>query len=314
MGRMRAQIAFLRKFAHFYDSGVALAEALRLARGEIDDEFGEAVESVIDDIYRGNSLADALEARPHIFSGDVVALIRVGEQRGDISGAARSAADGLGGGVLDGALEFEEEVEALLMMAGDAIVLHVSPDGELRVRDADGLHTLEDRAPPGAIDGTLVRAGLAEREAGASSFVWQDRLVRVAAAPTGDFVSLVLRISGDELEEPATVAEWRAGPPRLLVVHGARYADFDGTLRAIARAFDAEGTVRVAVDLPVPELLAADDIESGLALDPDVLIACRVGAGDVARIREAVESGVRVVVAARSLGPFEALDPVICSI
>ena len=134
MGRTRAQIAFLRKFAHFYDSGVALAEALSLAKGEVGGDFAESIEAVIDDIYRGNGLADSLQSRPNLFSPDIIALIRVGEQRGDLSGAARSAADGLGGGVLDASGEHDAEVEALLMMAGDAHILHVNPEGELRVR------------------------------------------------------------------------------------------------------------------------------------------------------------------------------------
>jgi len=314
MGRMRAQIAFLRKFAHFYDSGVALAEALRLARGDTGGEFAESIDAVIDDIYRGNSLADAFQAHPHLFSSDIVAVVRAGEQRGDLSGAARSAADGLGGGVLDASVDLDDEVEALLMTAGDAHILHVSPEGVLRVRDADGLRVLDERARQGAIEGTLQRAQLEAGVAGASSFLWQDRLVRVAAAPTGDFVSLILRISGFGGAEESCVEEWRQGPSRLLVVHGERHADFDGTMRSIAALFEAEGTIRVAVDLPVPELLSAQDVESGMRFDPDLLIVCRLEPGDLARIGDAVESGVRVVVAARSLRPFDALDPVVCEI
>ena len=314
MGRTRAQITFLRKFAHFYDSGVALTEALGLAKGEISGEFAESIDAVIDDIYRGNSLADSLQARPQLFSPDIVALIRVGEQRGDLSGAARSAADGLGGGVLDSTGDHAAEVEALLMTAGDAHILHVNPEGELRVRGAQGLELIEDRARPGAIEGMLQRAGLQSGAAGTGAFLWQDRLIRVAAAPTGDFVSLVVRISGQPDREPATIEEWRAGPPRLLLVHGERHADFDGVMRAIAASFEGDGVVRVAVDLPVPELLAADDVESALQFDPDLLLVCRMAPGDLARVRDAVDSGVRVAVAARSLRPFESLSPLVCSI
>ena len=76
MGRTRAEITFLRKFAHFYDSGVALAEALSLAKGEVGGEFAESIDAVIDDIYRGNSLADALQSRPNLFSADIIARPR----------------------------------------------------------------------------------------------------------------------------------------------------------------------------------------------------------------------------------------------
>ncbi len=291
-----------------------MTEALSLAKGEISGEFAESIDAVIDDIYRGTSLADSLQARPQLFSPDIVALIRVGEQRGDLSGAARSAADGLGGGVLDASGDHAAEVEALLITAGDAHIVHVNPEGELRVRGTDGLELLEDRARPGAIDGMLERAGLKSGVAGAGSFLWQDRLIRVAAAPTGDFVSLVVRIAGHPESEPDEIAEWRAGPARLLLVHGERHADFDGVMRMIAASFDGDGVVRVAVDLPVPELLAAEDVESALQFDPDLLLVCRMAPGDLARVREAVESGVRVAVAARSLRPFEALNPLVCSI
>jgi hypothetical protein len=184
----------------------------------------------------------------------------------------------------------------------------------LRVRDADGLRTLSDRARSGAVEGALQRAGLDGTVAGSASFLWQNRLVRVAAAPTGDFVSLVLRISGADGAEPPEAVRWREGAPRLLVVHGARHADFDRTLRTIANGFDSQGFVRVAVDLPVPELLGAASVKSALNLDPDLLIVGRLEPGDVGRIREAVESGVRVAVAARSLRPFAAADPIVCPI
>jgi len=299
-----AQIAFFRKFAHLYDSGVALAEALRLACTEADGELADAVDGVLDDIYRGNSLADSMAARPQSFSEDIVGLIRSGEQRGDLGGAARSVADGLGRGVLDAIAVSEEAVEALLLAAGDARLLHVAPDGSLRARSGDALMPLEDRAPAGATAGLLQRAGMEGVRGGRGSFLWEDRLVRVASSSR----AMVLRIS----EAPGAVSDpvraWRDEPQRLLVVRGGRCADFDGSLRQIARAFDPEDCVRVGVDLPVPEVLDAPDLTTALALDPDLLLLRRADIDSMARVADALAQGVRVAVAAYSLLELEGFD------
>ena len=98
------------------------------------------------------------------------------------------------------------------------------------------------------------------------------------------------------------------------MLHGGRHSDFDAPLRAIADAFEPESHVRVAVDLPLAGLLTAPDVASALRLDPDLLLVCRVDGGDIERIGDAVEAGVRVVVATTAPRAFEALDPAICGI
>ncbi len=260
-----AQIAFFRKFAHLYDSGIGLTEALDLARGAIDGSLRAAVGHVIDDIYRGTSLADALGAWPDSFPVDVVALVRAGEHRGELSAAARSAADGLSGGVLDPSRPDEEAGEALLMAAGDARVLHVSDDGSVQSRTADGKLTDVDAAPAGAI------AALRQR---GPAFLWQDRLIRI----DGNEAHLVVRLSGLPMEDTDAVRKWREGEGGLLVLLGDRRADFDAALRGVLRAF--ENRVRVAVDLPVPEAVPAADFAHALRLDPDV-IALRYPSGEI---------------------------------
>ena len=56
-----ALVRFLGKFAHLYDSGVPLAEALGIARRGLPAPLEAALGGVVDDLYRGSSLADALE-------------------------------------------------------------------------------------------------------------------------------------------------------------------------------------------------------------------------------------------------------------
>jgi len=300
MDPTRAQIALFRKFAHLYDSGVSLAESLDLARGDLTGEIDDIVGEVLDDIYRGTSLADALAARSHCFSPEIVAVLRAGELRGELSAAARNAADGLEGGILERAEPDRAAGEALLLAAGDARFLHVS-DGVVRVRTDDGLRRLDEPPLPGAVAALLDRAG----DAGA--FLWEDRLVRMTVS--GGHVSIEL--SGVPGDEPPDARAWREGAGGLLVLHGDRRADFDAALRSVLRAFDPESTLRVAVGLPVPEAVAACDVATALRLDPDVIAVRRPGPGDVALLRAA---GVPAVVTTHDLAPYEQVACARCAI
>ena len=296
---MRAQIAFFRKFALLYDSGVALADALRLAASEADAELTTVIEAVLDAIYRGTSLADAMAVHPRYFSGEVVGLMRAGEQRGDMGGAARTVAEGLGGGVLDATEVAEGAVEALLLIAGDARVLHIARDGSLRARRGDTLMPLPERALPGGAAGLLQRAATT-----GGAYMWEDRLVRVTAS--GE--SVVIRISETPGSEPDEVCAWRDEAPRLLVVRGGRNADFDGALRAVARAFDGEECIRVAVGLPVPEVLNAPDLTTALRLDPDLLLVRRADIRSIDVVVDLVASGIRVALATHSSRGLDGID------
>lgn len=288
MDLRQALIRLFSKFAHLYDAGVPLAEALDLVRAELSPEAAEAVRGVVDDIYRGSSLADALERRGEIFGGEVVGLIRAGERRGDLGGAARSAAEGLAGRVLDPTPLPDLDLDALLEGAGDARAMHVEPDGRVRLR-LGGRLVDGGTAPSGAV------AALLERQGGA--FLWRDRLLRVAVARTAEGPAAVIRLSGAPGDEPAEAAAWRQGPPALLLVLGSRDADLDAVLRSILRAFDPDATKRVAVDLPAPEALSVGTVREALALDPDVLCVGRLEGRDAELL---VESGLHAVAGAYS--------------
>ncbi|MHC4958848.1 MAG: type II secretion system F family protein [Planctomycetota bacterium] len=248
------------KFAHLYDSGVPLAEALDLARGDVGPELHGAVGAIVEDLYRGVSFADGMRARPGVFSRDVAGIIAAGESRGELGTAARSVADGLRGHVLAAASAPRDEVEALLARAADVDALHLDPDGHVRVRRGGGI---EDA---GAARTAALIAALTEEAGEAGAFLWNDRLVRVAAAHTPVGAAAVVRVAPEPAPAPPQAAVWWSGPPRLLIVEA---ANPDGVLRDIVRGLD--GVRCVAVGLPVPEVICVADVATARALDPDVV-------------------------------------------
>ena len=298
MDRRQGQVLLFSRFAHLYDAGVPLAEALSLVSGELPPALCDAVRQIVDDIYRGISLADAMDRRPEIFAPEIVGMIRAGEQRGELGVTARSAADGLKGRVLDPTRLPEADIEALLASAGDARILHLDPDGRLRLRGAGGL---EDG---GELNAALLglafarRAGI-EAETGTGGFMWGDRLVRVATAATPEGLATVIRLSGVPDAEPEAAAGWRKGPPALLLVVG---GDTDARLRSVLRAFDPATTKRVAIDLPAPEALSVTTLDAALALDPDVVCMARLRRTEDAERLAA--SGVHTVAGVDSEAPF----------
>jgi len=292
------QIRLFEKFAHFYDSGVPLAEALELARAGLADPVFEAVQQVVEDLYRGSHLADAMARRPDVFGADIVGIVRVGERRGELGTSARQVAAGLSGEILEPAAGADADLDELLERAGDGLrVIHLEPGRRLRLRTPDGLEDGGEADTPALIAALDRRAGFE------GAFLWNDRLVRVAivAGPAA-----VVRLSGVPVPEPPEAREWRTGRPGLLVVTGGRYADFDATLRGVLRAFDATATKRVAVGLPAPEALAVADLDEALSQDPDVVCVASVAdPDDVLDLEAAVDAGIRVVAGTPAPGMFQ---------
>ena len=92
------QFLLFSKFAHLYDAGVPLAEALELAGRETRELLKEVIDGIVEDLYRGTTLADSLAAHQEIFSAEVIGILRAGEGRGELGEAARAVAGGLEGG------------------------------------------------------------------------------------------------------------------------------------------------------------------------------------------------------------------------
>jgi hypothetical protein len=300
-----SQITLFRKFAHLYDSGVPLPDALEIARAEVGEPLQGTVQGIVAELYAGTSLADAMEKRQEAFSPEIIGIIRAGEERGELGQAALSAASGLKERFLEPRRVAEAEVDAMLESAGDAHFLHLEPSGQLRIRTANGL------SDGGEVDTANLAAALARRagigrEAGHGAFLWRNRLVRVALSPTRRGPATVVRLSAEPGPEPAEARAWREARPGLLVVLGGRAADKDSCLRSILAAFDPQRTKRVAIDLPAPEAVAVADLEAAVAQDPDVVcLAHLMTMDEAARCIELVAEGIHIVVGSSSLRPFE---------
>lgn len=99
MDLRQEQIVLLRKFAHLYDSGVPLTEALEIASAETGDELQSAISEVVEDLFRGSSLADAMARRADAFGPEIVGILRSGEQRGELGSAAPLLTDAVETGI-----------------------------------------------------------------------------------------------------------------------------------------------------------------------------------------------------------------------
>lgn len=304
MDLRQAQIRFFRKFAHLYDSGVPLAEAVQIASEETSEPLHGAIARIVEDLYRGNGFADSMAEQPEAFGPDLVGVIRAGEARGELGEAARNVASGLTGNLLAAREVDPAEMDLLLESAGDARVVHLEPGGRVRIRTGAGLCDAGE-ADTVALGGGLARRAGIEGGTGEGAFLWKNRLVRVAIAETDRGPSTVVRLSAEPGAEPQEARAWREGRPGLLLVLGGRHADKDSCLRSILAAFHAETTKRVSVGLPVPEALEVGDLGTALEQDPDVLCL-----GEMRQIEEgellalAIEEGIHVVAGVSSTEPF----------
>ncbi|MFQ5844619.1 MAG: type II secretion system F family protein [Planctomycetota bacterium] len=301
-----AHTVLFKKFAHFYDAGVPLTQALEIAARDLGPELREAVQGVMDDIYRGSSLADAFQRRPELFGADLVGLVRAGEARGDLSTAARSIASGLAELILDPAALDHAGLESLLEKVKDGGVLHLDAGGagggRVRLREEGGLREVARLDVRGVVPSICERAGI-DAAGGEGVFLWGERVVRVGVVTDGRGPSAVLRVSGPVPDAPREVAAWQRGPPTLMVVAGPIGSDKDALLWSVVRAASAGGAKVVGVGFPVPEAVAAPDLQAAVAQDPDVVCL-----GLLRRRDEVQDLGRRISAGLRAVAGFEARD------
>lgn len=305
MDLREGQIVLLRKFAHLYDSGVPLTEALEIASSEAGDALQAAVAKIVEDLFRGSSLADALARRGDTFGPEIVGILRSGEQRGELGNAARNAAAGLEGHVLEPRSFPDGEIDALLSNAGDARAIHMEPPARVRLRAGGRLSEGFEADAAGLAEALARRAGI-EGAAGEGAFLWNNRLVRVSTAPTESGLAALAWLSAEPGPEHPEARAWRTGRPGLLVVHGGRHGDTDAVLRSALGAFDPAKVKVVSVDLPVPEVAACvPALDMALAMDPDVVCVARWPEDEeIDPLVAAVDAGIHVAVSVSSAELF----------
>ena len=289
-----------KKFAHFYDAGVPLAQALESAARDLPPGVKEAVDGIMSEVYRGSSLAEAFGQRPDLFSTDVVELLRVGERRGDLSTAARSIATGLEELVLAATSVNHAGLDELLRKVEGGGILHLEQDstaveGRIRSRDGDRLR------PEGETDIRKLMPSLMERArigsaGGQGVFLWEQRIVRAAVLTGTQGTSAVIRVSAPPPPPPRELGAWLKGPPTVMCVAGPVRGDKDAVLWSVVKALAEADAKVVSVGLPVPETLEADDLEAAVAQDPDVLCIARLrGRDQVQELGRWVAAGVPAV-------------------
>lgn len=120
-GRVGAKdrIVFLKNLGAMIDAGLSLSKALNvMARQSANARMKKVVESLNADITKGQSLADAMKARPEAFPGLVVSMVKAGEESGKLSEALRTA-----GNQLENSHNLEKKIRGA--MTYPAIVLSV---------------------------------------------------------------------------------------------------------------------------------------------------------------------------------------------
>ncbi len=91
--RMRALVSFLRAFALLCEGGVHVVPALRVAVHALGNySLRERVGNVLRAVECGSTLAQALHCAPDLFPEDVIAMVCVGEESGELAPVLAHAA------------------------------------------------------------------------------------------------------------------------------------------------------------------------------------------------------------------------------
>ncbi len=294
------QIRLFEKFAHMYDSGVPLAEALEVSAAELGEPMAGAIESMIEDLYRGSSLADALLRHPTLFGPEMVGILRAGESRGELGEAARSVATGVRGRVVSSRTVSEDGLRALLERAHGA-TLHVNPGGHVTRRFGDGP---EVAAQEGVPDASALaaeageRAGVAGSGTGRGAFWFDGGMVRVVRVATASGIATTIRRSAESWEPTAAAQRWSAGHAGLALVSPDGRASpglADAKLIGLAGLWAAHAR-RVGVLFPMPGFLSTARVEEAADLDPDVVMVAEPQLAPCVELVEALLArGVHVV-------------------
>lgn len=86
---------FTRQFATMIGSGLPLAEALRILKGQSKSTMRTVIEKILTEVEGGTTLADAISGSDGGFSPVYVAMVRAGESAGVLDGVMSKLADSL---------------------------------------------------------------------------------------------------------------------------------------------------------------------------------------------------------------------------
>lgn len=88
--KLQDKILFTKNLGAMIDAGMPLSRAVGLLmRQTKNTKFKKVLQTVNDDIIKGNSLSDSLQKFPKVFSPLMIAMVRVGEETGNLSDSLR---------------------------------------------------------------------------------------------------------------------------------------------------------------------------------------------------------------------------------
>jgi len=284
MSAREDQARFFGKLAALLQAEVPLLRAMEVAlEGVRGAELRDALLRITDRAYQGISLGESFREEAAVFGSEVLTLIGVGEEGGDLEGKTAAIARGLGSDVFDvgreGSGSGDDEGLARLVrqgVDGGATAIHIEPVEEgarIRIRTEEGLREIA-AVSAGRFERIL---GRCRRRLGVSAdapdgpvtadFDVDGRRVRLSLSPYEEGPGVVIHLPAVEREVPGleqlgltdrqadAVRGWLAKPSGIVLVAGPAGGDRDLVVAAVLSEVDRERRKTIITGRPGGVLL-----------------------------------------------------------
>lgn len=109
--KLQEKILFARNLGAMIDAGLPLTRALGvLERQAKNPMLKRVIKTISDDVTKGGSLSTALEKHPKVFSNLIIAMVRVGEESGNLSQSLETTA-----GQLEESYQLRKKIKGAMM-------------------------------------------------------------------------------------------------------------------------------------------------------------------------------------------------------
>ncbi len=141
--KLQDKILFTKNLSAMIDAGMPLSRALDiLMRQTKNAKFKKILQTIHEEITKGNSLSEALEKFPKIFSPLMISMVRVGEESGNLSESLRVVGVQLSNSYtlrkkVKGAMMYPAIVMAAMFIIGILMFMYVVPTLTATFKDLD---------------------------------------------------------------------------------------------------------------------------------------------------------------------------------
>ena len=131
--KLQDKILFTKNLGAMIDAGMPLSRALDiLIRQTKNVKFKKILQNIHEEITKGNSLSEALEKSPKVFSPLMISMVRVGEESGNLSESLRVVGVQLSNSYslrkkVKGAMMYPAVVIAAMFIIGILMFMYVVP-------------------------------------------------------------------------------------------------------------------------------------------------------------------------------------------